>query len=167
MDPLVCALTSFLRTRPIFILGPAISNLTPSSPYPQACAHIPSVPRNPTITTHTYILYSIHHACVDFLLHSHFFFILLYQSRVIPRAISICAPFFIPRLSRSLCPNSIFLLLPLLSYCLSFLSALALVTSLICALSLSLYLFFTPLFARRDSHHLDYIGIAPVTELGM
>jgi hypothetical protein len=134
---LVCVLTSssFFRTCPIFVLGPAISNLTPSSPNPQACAHIPSVPRNPTLTTHTYILYSIHHAFVDSLLHSHFFFILLYQSRLIPRAISICAPFFIPRLFRSLCPNSICLLL---SYCLSFLSALALVTGSICALSLPL-----------------------------
>lgn len=76
---------TFFRTRYIFVLGPAISNLTPSSPNPQACAHIPSVPRNPTFTTHTYILYSIHHACVDSLLHSHFFFILLYQSRLIVR----------------------------------------------------------------------------------
>lgn len=79
---LLCALTSIFHTRHIFVLGPAISNLTPSSPNLQACAHIPSVPRNPTLTTHTYILYSIHHACVDSLLHSHFF-ILLYQSRPI------------------------------------------------------------------------------------
>jgi hypothetical protein len=133
---LVCVLTSssFFRTCPIFVLGPAISNLTPSSPNPQACAHIPSVPRNPTLTTHIHIIQytpRIRRFSFAFTL----FFILLYQSRLIPRAISICAPFFIPRLFRSLCPNSICLLL---SYCLSFLSALALVTGSICALSLPL-----------------------------
>jgi hypothetical protein len=41
---------------PHFHSGPAISNLTPSSPNPQACAHIPSVPRNPTLTTHIHII---------------------------------------------------------------------------------------------------------------
>jgi hypothetical protein len=95
------------------------------------------------------------------------FFILLYQSRLIPRAISICAPFFIPRLFRSFCPNSICLLLPFNCSRIVSPSSLLLLWSLVRSV-LSLYLyFFTSLFALRDSHHLEYIGIAPVTELGM
>jgi hypothetical protein len=44
----------------------------------------------------THILYSTHHARVDILcIHTFSSFILLYHS-LIPRAISICAPFFIP-----------------------------------------------------------------------
>lgn len=149
---LVCALTSssFFRTRPIFVLGPAISNLTPSSPNPQACAHIPSVPRNPTFTTHIHII-----QYTPRIRRFSFAFTLFFSSCCIS-LVSSLVPFrfvlhsLFPVLFRSLCPNSICLLL---SYCLSFLSALALVTSSICGLSLPLYLFFKPLFACRDSYH--------------
>ena len=51
-----CALTSLFHTRHILVIGSAISNLTPSSPTPQACAHIPSVPRNSTLMIHIHII---------------------------------------------------------------------------------------------------------------
>lgn len=166
VDPLVCALTSFFRTHPIFVraLQHPISRRPPHSPNPQACAHIPFVPRNPTPTPHTYILYSIHHACVDSLLHSHFFF----SSCCISLVSSLVPSRFVLHSLFPVCSDRFALILFVFCFpcsrIVSFLSALALVTSSICALPLSLYLFFTPLFALRDSHHLDYIGIAPLLQ---
>ena len=111
--------------------------------------------------THTYILYSIH-TCVDSLLHSHFFAVS--QSRhpsrfVLHSLFPVCSDRFALILF-------VFASLALVLSLIPFLSALALVTSSICALSfISLYLF-TPLFAFRYSHHMEYIGKAPVTEFG-
>ncbi len=88
------------------------------SPYPQACAYIPSVPRNPTLTTHIHIIqYTPRMRRLSFAF-TPLFYPVSHSLKL--RAISICAPFFILRWFRSFCPNHICLLLPSLSYCLSF-----------------------------------------------
>lgn len=143
---LLCALTSISHTRHIFLLGLAISNLSPSSP--QACACIPSVPSNPTLTTRTHTYYTAHttHASI-------FFAFILFPSYCITVSsvvISICAPFFIPGSFRSFCPNYSFFFCFLALFCLSFLSALAFVISSICALSS-----FSRHIALLDSHYLE------------
>ena len=95
------ALTFFIHTHHIFVLGPAISNLMLSPPNPQACAHILSVPRNPTLTyTHIHIIQYTHMRRFSFAF-------TLFCCITVSSSISICAPFFIPGLFRSLCPNSI------------------------------------------------------------
>jgi hypothetical protein len=115
---------------------------------PSLCTHPICTPQSHSHDTHTYYTVYTTHASILFCIHTFFFFILLYQSR----AISICAPpFFIPRLFRSLCPNSICLLLPLLSYCLSF--TLLLLWSLVRSV-LSFYL------STSSSRHYLLSGIA-------
>ena len=93
------ALTFFIHTHHIFVLGPAISNLMLSSPNP---LHISlSVPRNPTLTyTHIHIIQYTHMRRFSFAF-------TLFCCITVSSSISICAPFFISGLFRSLCPNSI------------------------------------------------------------
>lgn len=135
---------------------PAISNLTPSSPKtPSLCTHTICTPQSHSHDTHIHIIqYTPRMRRFSF---AFTLFFILYQSTMsslIPRAISICAPFFIARLFR--CSDRFALILFVFCFpCSRIVSPspllLALATSSICALPLSVYLFFTPLFALRDS----------------
>ena len=106
-------------------------------PLPPSLRTHPICTRNPTLTTRTHTYYTAH-TTHRYSLHSYFFFFHTTVSRSHPRVISICAPFFIPRLFRSFCPNYSFFFGFLALCFVSFLCALAFVDSSICALSLSL-----------------------------
>ncbi len=136
---LLCALTPFIPNASLFW---ALQYPMLDSPKPPP--HLICTPAIP-LTRHRHILYSTHHARVDTLcIH-----ILSYCITASSLAVSICVPFFISRSFRLFFPNST---LPCSRLCLSFLSSLAFVDILICALlSLSLPLFFYLLIiAPRD-----------------
>lgn len=136
---LLCALTPFIPNASLFW---ALQYPMLDSPKPPHTPHL--YPRNPTHTTQTHII-QYTHARVDTLC-TH---ILSYCITASSLAVSICVPFFISRSFRLFFPNST---LPCSRLCLSFLSSLAFVDILICALlSLSLPLFFYLLItAPRD-----------------
>lgn len=151
---LLCALTSHFipATSPFWALQYPISRRPPQPSKPVHTSHL--YPAIPLFTTHTYILY-IHttHASILFCIH-------FFLSRCISLVSSLVPSRFVLHSLFPFCSDRFALILFVFCFTcsriVSFLSALALVTSSICALSLSLYLSFTQLFHSGIYRHTSY-----------